>query len=68
MSDWKKFSYVMGLALSLPSTILGVSYLAYTLYKKGVISEAVALGLIIVVTLNIFYVMIRYVLKRKNQH
>lgn len=64
---WKKYSIVLGLALSLPSSILGISFLVYNLYKNKVISEGFGLTIIIISIVNIFYIMIRYVVKRKNK-
>jgi hypothetical protein len=66
MSVWKKYGAIVALALSLPSTILVVCYVAYTLHKKGIISEGFGLIIIVVSIFNILYLMIRYVLKRKN--
>lgn len=64
---WKKYTIVLGLALSLPSSILGISFIVYKLYKNKIISEGLGLTIIVISILNIFYVMIRYVIKRKNQ-
>ena len=57
---------VVGLALGLPSTILGVSFFLYTLLKKNIISETVFLLILVTVIFNTFWLMIRYVYKRKN--
>ncbi len=57
---------VVGLALGLPSTILGISFFLYTLLKKNIISEALFLIILVAVVFNTFWLMIRYVSKRKN--
>lgn len=67
MSVWKKYTVIMGLALSLPSTILGISFVVYKLYKNGIISQGVGLIILLISIANIFYIMVRYVLKRKNK-
>ncbi len=59
---------ILGLAFALPSTILGVFALVYILVEKKIISENVALILLVVVSFNTFYLMIRYGLaKRKDK-
>jgi hypothetical protein len=60
---------ILGLAFALPSTILGVFGTAYWLVTKKIISEKVALILLVAVTVNTFYLMIRYGLaKKKRKH
>lgn len=63
----KRHWMVMGLALGLPSTILGVFGFIYLLVQKGYISWTVGLILILLVTINIFYLIFRYARKSKNQ-
>ncbi len=62
----KKYLAVLALALGLPSTILGLFAVLYQLVQKGVISWNIALSVLILVIINILYLMIRYVNKRKN--
>lgn len=57
---------VLGLAMALPSTILGAMVLLYQLVGKNIISENVALVLLLLIIVNTFYLMLRYVIKRKN--
>ncbi len=62
----KKYAIVVGLALGLPSTILGVFAILYHLVQENLISWNIALGIIVLVVLNTLYLMIRYVNKRKS--
>jgi amino acid transporter len=57
---------VLGLALAFPSSILGVCFLAYKLYKLNIIPEWASLVLVLIVTANMLYLMIHYASKRKN--
>lgn len=67
MSDKKKYLMVMGLAMALPSTILGVFAFVYYLIEEKIISNTLGLVLIILVIINVFYLMIRSVTKRKSK-
>jgi small-conductance mechanosensitive channel len=67
MSNKKKYMMVMGLALGLPSTILGISLFVYYLMEQKIISHTVGLIIIVLVVVNIFYLMIRSVSKRKSE-
>ena len=60
----KKMTIVLGLAMGLPSTILGVSYLFWNLAQKDIISERTAVLLIVLSVINTFYIMIRYASKK----
>lgn len=63
----RKHLIVMGLALGLPSTILGVFGFIYLLVQKGYINWTVALVLLLLVIFNMFYLIFRYARKSKNQ-
>lgn len=63
----KKWVTVLGLAMSLPSTILGTAYIAHLLVKEGYISKVVGFGAFFLVIANIFYWMIWYALKNKDK-
>jgi hypothetical protein len=63
----KKFFTVMGLALGLPSTIVGLFFLLNELVKRDVISWNTLLIILLVVVLNILGLMVRHVLVKKNK-
>lgn len=63
----RKFWLVMGLALGLPSTIVGVFFLLYYLVQNNIISWNVALGIIIAVVAYMLYLMVKNGLERKNR-
>jgi len=63
----RKFWLVMGLALGLPSTIVGVFFLLYYLVQNGVIGWNMALGIIILVVGYMLYLMVKNGLDRKNR-
>ncbi len=56
----------MGLAVGLPSSILGVFALIYMLSKKGYISEVTGLVIILVIIIYTFTLMIRYAIKKQD--
>lgn len=65
--DMLKFVRVMGVAVGLPSTILGLFFLLYKLVQAGYISWTaliVILVLVIVLTLGL---MVKYVLVKKDK-
>ncbi len=62
----KKYLIVMGLALGLPSTLIGVFALLYNLVQAGLISWNVSLVIMVLVSVNTLYLMIRYVNKKKD--
>lgn len=62
-----KWLVVMGLALALPSTLLGTFALLFSLVKKGYLSETWGLVLMVLVGSNTLYLMVRYVAKRKKR-
>jgi hypothetical protein len=57
---------VLGLALGLPTTILFVALGVLELVKAEIISQNVAILIIIAVVANTFYLMIRYAKKSEN--
>lgn len=63
----RKFWLVMGLALGLPSTIVGVFFLLYYLVQRQIISWNLALGLIIVVVGYMLFLMVKNGLDRKDR-
>lgn len=56
---------VLGLALALPSTILGVGFGIFYLIEEDLISQNVGLGLLLAIMAYFFYLMIRYALNKK---
>lgn len=64
MNNSKKYLMVMGLALGLPSTILGVASFVIYLIDKKIISNTMGLIIIVLVIINVFYLMIRSVSKK----
>lgn len=56
---------IMGLAMALPSTILGVTFGVYYLIENKVISQAVGLVIILTIVFYFFYLMIRYARSKK---
>jgi len=63
----KKFWIVMGLALGLPSTIVGLFFLLYHLVKQQLISWNTALILLVAVVVYMLYLMVKNGLDRKNR-
>jgi len=63
----KKFAVTMGLAVGLPSTIVGVFFVLNQLVKSGLISWNVALVILIAVVANFLFLMVKYVLVKKNK-
>lgn len=61
-----KYLKIMGLALSLPSLIIGISLGMYYLADAGYISMSVALILICLCLFQIFYLIVRYARKKEN--
>jgi uncharacterized membrane protein HdeD (DUF308 family) len=63
----QKMMLTMGLALGLPSTIIGVFYLLYLLVQKGYISWNMLLGILLLVIGYFFFLMVKNVLVKKNK-
>lgn len=62
----KKWLQIMGLAMSLPSTIFIAGWGAFHLVKLGIISKIVAIILFLAVVGNILFLMVYYAYKQKN--
>lgn len=63
----KKLVVVLGLSVGLPSTILGICLFVMKLIDEQVVSKSQGLIIILIVVINIFYLMVRSVLKSKNK-
>jgi hypothetical protein len=63
----KKFLIVMGLALGLPSTIVGLFFLLYQLVQKEIISWNTLLVILLVVVASMLGLMVKNVLVKKNK-
>ncbi len=57
---------ILGLALSLPSVILGTAYGLFILYKEGYLAGWLAALIGVLVVSNILITMVIYAFKRKN--
>ena len=62
----KKWLQIMGLAMSLPSTIFIAVWGAMQLAKKGILSQTQAVLLFLAIIGNILFLMVYYAYKRKN--
>lgn len=56
----------LGIALSLPSTILGIAWLAFKLVELGYISRFWAIALFLIVIINSFGLLIWHGTNKKN--
>jgi len=65
-SNKKKFMLVMGLAVALPSSIIGIFFLLYELVRNGIISWNVLLMLLLVVIFYFLFLMVKNGLGKKN--
>jgi hypothetical protein len=63
----RKFFIVMGLALGLPSTIVGLFFLLHQLVQNDVISWNALLIILLVVVINMLGLMVKNVLDKKNK-
>ena len=66
MDNKKKWLQIMGLAMSLPSTIFIVAWGAFHLVEIGIINKIVALLIFLAVVGSILFLMVYYAYKRKN--
>ncbi len=57
---------IVGLAVGLPSSILGVFIIIYILVEKNIITATLGLVIILIVITYTFYLMIRYALKKQD--
>jgi purine-cytosine permease-like protein len=62
----KKWIKIMGLAMSLPSTIIVMAWSTMELYKKGYLSQTQAVILFLAVIFNLLFMMVYYAYKKKN--
>lgn len=62
----KKWIQIMGLAMSLPSTIFIAAWGAFQLVKLGIISKVAAVLIFLAIVGNILFLMVYYAYKRKN--
>jgi hypothetical protein len=62
----RKWLRIMGLALSLPSTIFIAVWGAMHLAKIGILTQTQAVLLFLVIIGNILFLMVYYAYKRKN--
>lgn len=63
----RKFFLVMGLALGLPSTIVGLFFLLYQLVKAELISMNALLIILLIVVGYMLFLMVKNVLGKKNR-
>ena len=62
----KKWLQIMGLAMSLPSTIFITGWGTMQLVKMGILTKPVAVILFLAVVGNILFMMVYYAYKRKS--
>lgn len=66
-SGMRKAMIVMGLAVGLPSTIVGLFFLLYQLVQNQIISWNVLLIILLVVVVYMLILMVKNGLARKNK-
>ena len=66
-SNMRKLMIVMGLAVGLPSTIIGVFFVLYQFVLNDVISWNTLLIVLLVVVAYTLFLMVKNVLERKNK-
>ncbi len=66
-SNKQKYLAVLGLAMGLPSVIIGTSCVVYQLIEAEKISNGVGLIIIVLVVAQFLFMMVRYVLNKKNK-
>lgn len=62
----KTWAGVLALSLALPSVVVSAAYVCHALFKKGVISGFLAVGLFTLVVGYMVWMMVYYAYKRKN--
>jgi hypothetical protein len=67
MSRAPEILKVMGLALGLPSLVLGLFFGLYSLVEAKLISWTIALALIVIVIFNALILMVKYGMAKKNK-
>jgi len=63
----QKWAQVLGLALSLPSTILAMAFFCRYLVENNILSKGWAIGLFLLVVTNTIVLMVIYAFKNKNK-
>lgn len=66
-SPLQKFFIVMGLAVGLPSTIMGVFFVLYHLVQQDIISWNTLLIILLLVVVNMLFLMVKNGLGPKNK-
>lgn len=66
-TSMQKFFLVMGLAVGLPSTIIGLFFVLYQLVQEGIISWNVLLIILLVVITYMLILMVKNGLGSKNK-
>lgn len=66
-SPTRKFLIVMGLAVGLPSTIVGVFFVLYQLVQKEIISWNMLLTILLVVVVYMLILMVKNGLDKKDK-
>lgn len=67
-TQMQKFLLVMGLALGLPSTMVGLFFLLHQLVQNGYISMNVLLIVMVLVVVSVLGLMVKNVLVKKSRH
>lgn len=62
----RKWIRIMGLAMSLPSTIFVMAWGTMELHKRGYLTQTQAVLLFLAVVCNILFMMVYYAYKKKN--
>ena len=62
----RKWIRIMGLAMSLPSTIFVMAWGTMELHKPGYLTQTQAVLLFLAVVCNILFMMVYYAYKKKN--
>jgi hypothetical protein len=62
----KKWIKIMGMAMSLPSTIFVMAYISMELKKAGYLSQTQAVLLFLAVVCNLLFMMVYYAYKKKD--
>jgi hypothetical protein len=63
----QKWVKVLGIAMSLPSTIFVTAYGSFKLSELGYLSKVQAVLLFLAIVCNMLFMMVYYALKKKNK-
>ncbi len=66
-SSTRKFLIVTGLALGLPSTVIGLFFILYQLVQNGLISWNALLIILLVIIIYMLGLMVKNVLEKKDR-